>query len=74
LRGYGLSGDAHDVVAPREDAMSVQYAMQLALSRAGIEFNHHNCDSRLTGLQLTDVDYINAHATSTPAGDVIESQ
>lgn len=55
--GYGLSGDAYHVTAPSEDGAGGERAMQLALSKAGLE--------------PSAVDYINAHGTSTMA-DVIE--
>ncbi len=58
IRGYGLSGDAHHVTAPAEDGDGGYRAMQAALKRAEIEAD--------------DVDYINAHGTSTPLGDEIE--
>ena len=56
--GYGLSGDAYHITAPAEDGDGGFRAMQAALQRAGIE--------------PAEVDYINAHGTSTPKGDEIE--
>ncbi|MEX2408618.1 MAG: beta-ketoacyl-ACP synthase II, partial [Rhodovibrionaceae bacterium] len=56
--GYGMSGDAHHITAPAEDGNGGYRAMKAAIKRAGIE--------------ASDVDYINAHGTSTPLGDVIE--
>ncbi len=58
LIGYGLSGDAYHVTAPAEDGSGAYRAMESALRR--------------TGLPLESIDYINAHGTSTPLGDVIE--
>ncbi|MDQ2873164.1 MAG: beta-ketoacyl-ACP synthase II [Candidatus Eremiobacteraeota bacterium] len=58
--GYGQSADAYNLVAPDPASHGVQMAMQRALDRAGIS--------------AKDVDYINAHGTSTPLGDVAESQ
>ncbi len=58
LVGYGLSGDAHHVTAPAEDGDGGFRAMSAALKRAN--------------LTPADVDYINAHGTSTPLGDEIE--
>ncbi|MBI1217465.1 MAG: beta-ketoacyl-ACP synthase II [Rhodobacteraceae bacterium] len=55
--GYGLSGDAYHITAPSEDGNGGYRAMQAALKRAG--------------LQPADIDYINAHGTSTMA-DTIE--
>ncbi len=56
--GYGMSGDAYHVTKPAEDGDGGFRAMKAALKRAGIEAN--------------EIDYINAHGTSTPLGDDIE--
>jgi 3-oxoacyl-[acyl-carrier-protein] synthase II len=56
--GYGMSGDAHHITAPAPDGNGAYRSMRRALQVAGIEGG--------------DVDYINAHGTSTPLGDEIE--
>lgn len=59
LIGYGMSGDAYHMTLPSEDGSGAARCMDSALRDAGIN--------------AVDVDYINAHGTSTPAGDVVES-
>jgi 3-oxoacyl-[acyl-carrier-protein] synthase II len=58
VKGYGLSGDAYHITAPEENGDGGYRAMRMALDRAGME--------------PSDIDYINAHGTSTPLGDEIE--
>jgi len=60
LAGFGMSGDAYHVTQPAEDGNGAARAMQAALADAGIG--------------VDQVDYINAHATSTKVGDVAETQ
>jgi 3-oxoacyl-[acyl-carrier-protein] synthase II len=57
--GYGMSGDAYHMTAPSENGDGAARCMESALRDAGID--------------VSVVDYINAHGTSTPAGDVVES-
>ncbi len=58
VKGYGLSGDAHHITAPADDGDGGYRAMMMALKRAD--------------LAASDIDYVNAHGTSTPLGDEIE--
>lgn len=59
LRGYATSSDAYHVAIPDPDAAGARRAMQWAIDDAG--------------LTLADIDYINAHGTSTPVNDMIET-
>ena len=56
VKGYGLSGDAYHITAPSEDGYGGFRAMQMALKRSG--------------LSTSDIDYVNAHGTSTMADGI----
>jgi 3-oxoacyl-[acyl-carrier-protein] synthase II len=58
--GYAVTADAAHIAQPTEDAEGAQRCMRLALADAGLE--------------AADIDYLNAHATSTPAGDRSEAR
>jgi 3-oxoacyl-[acyl-carrier-protein] synthase II len=58
LAGYGMSADAHHITAPPDDGDGARRSMVNALKNSG--------------MQTTDIDYINAHGTSTPLGDIAE--
>ncbi|XP_023534234.1 3-oxoacyl-[acyl-carrier-protein] synthase, mitochondrial isoform X1 [Cucurbita pepo subsp. pepo] len=59
VRGYGTSGDAHHITQPHASGRGAALAMTRALKQSGF----HPCQ----------VDYLNAHATSTPLGDTVEA-
>lgn len=58
LVGFGMSDDAHHITSPSEDGSGARRSMENAIADAG--------------LKPEDIDYINAHGTSTPLGDVAE--
>ena len=60
LVGFGMSGDAHHITLPAEGGEGARKAMQRSIDDAG--------------LNVEDIDYINAHATSTGAGDIAETE
>ena len=60
MAGFGMSSDAFHITLPPDDGEGARRCMRLALADAGISPG--------------DIDYINAHGTSTPAGDVIETR
>ena len=60
IAGYGASSDVHHVIQPHPEGKGAARAMRKAIEKAG--------------LAPTDVDYVNAHGTSTPVGDVVETR
>ena len=58
--GFGMSADAHHITSPPDEGEGAALSMQNAISDAGIE--------------VSKIDYVNAHGTSTPAGDIAETK
>ena len=59
LVGFGMTGDAYHLTAPAPGGEGAQRAMRMAMADGGLE--------------IEDIDYINAHGTSTPTGDISET-
>ncbi len=60
LIGYALNSDAYHITAPAEDGMGAAECMRMAIESSGLD--------------VTEIDYINAHGTSTPLNDAIETR
>ena len=60
LRGYGATSDAYHMVQPRADGLESARAATIALTDGGVE--------------AAEIDYVNAHASSTPLGDIAEAR
>jgi 3-oxoacyl-[acyl-carrier-protein] synthase II len=60
IAGYGLTADAYHMSAPHPEGLGATRCMKMALDKAG--------------LNIQDVDYVNAHGTSTPMGDICETK
>ena len=58
--GFGMSADAHHITSPPNEGEGAALSMQNAISDAGVE--------------VSKIDYVNAHGTSTPAGDIAETK
>eukprot|EP00624_Nannochloropsis_granulata_P001792 evm.model.NODE_1880_length_10929_cov_34.235886.3 len=68
--GYGMAGDAHHITAPSPDGGGAFRAMRSALKNASMAGRRG--EGGREGVRMGEVDYVNAHATSTPVGDTIE--